>query len=179
LKRPREFKAKELNELEPGFCNWFSGLVDGEGSLQIKHWNNQWWLELTIKLRDDDRPLIEYINREMGRGRCYVARNVSPPEHNSKSGYMIRFHNSDDTRFFVDFFKKYPLRSKKNLVFKIWADARKELDKPFKMRDQEYLKYLYEAIRKTRKYTAIAIEKYESIGKQLSLSLESEETCRS
>ena len=29
--------AKSLDDLDPGFCNWFVGLVDGEGSLQLKH----------------------------------------------------------------------------------------------------------------------------------------------
>lgn len=163
----KNIRVKALDELDPGFCYWFSGLVDGEGSLQIKYWNSRWWLELTIKLRDDDRPLIEYINKEMGRGKCYVSRNISPPEHNSKSGYMIRFHSTADTRFIVDFFEHYPLRSKKSLVYKIWADARKELDKPIKLRDLEFLKYLYQSIRNARKYETMPIEKYIAKSKQL------------
>lgn len=141
---------KTLSEFNPEFCSWFVGLVDGEGSLQIKRQKGCYWLEFTISMRGDERPMLESIREELGRGNCYIHRNVSPIEHHSKTRYMFRIHNAVDTRFLVALFDRYPLRSNNYKIYKIWAEARKELDKPLSARDQDYLKHLYQAIRKAR-----------------------------
>lgn len=143
---------KKLSELDPEFCSWFAGLVDGEGSLQIKNQKNHYWLEFTITMRDDEKQMLDSIRDEFGSGKCYKHRNVSSTVNNSRPRYMFRMHNSNDTRFLVNLFSQYPLRSKKYQVYKIWAEARKELDKPLLKRDQDYLEYLYKAIREARAY---------------------------
>jgi hypothetical protein len=69
----------------------------------------------------------------------------------------------------VALFEHYPLRSKKRLVFLLWAKARKELDKPSWARNQRYLRYLYEAIRMARNYEASLVEPYEPKENQIAL----------
>jgi hypothetical protein len=166
----KKLTIKSLNKVAPEFCSWLAGLVDGEGSLQIKHQKKRWWLELTISLRDDEQQMLDMIRTELGRGSCYL-HNSKNPQLRSKPRYMLRFHNAADTRFFTALFERYPLRSKKRHVFELWAKARKELDKPSWSRDQAYLRYLYSAIRQVRNYGYLAIEPYKSKGEQTTLPL--------
>lgn len=163
--------AKSLDALAPGFCLWLTGLVDGEGSLQLQLNHRQWQMELTIKLRDDDRPMLEMIRKELGRGDCYPVPLAKKPQHKSRPQYMLRLHNSCDTRFLVALFERYPLRSKKKQVFELWAQARKELNKPAQARDQRYLRYLHRAIREARRYEPTLIEPYKPEGTQMALAV--------
>lgn len=164
--------AKSLDDLDPQFCHWLAGQVDGEGSFQLKSKRHIWWLELTISLRADDRPMLQMIQEQLGRGHCYphpVAKGANPHSH---LRYMLRFANATDTRFIVALFERYPLRSKKRRDFELWAEARKELDKPPLARDLRHLKHLARAIREVRKYEAPMIQPYEPEGQQASLQLE-------
>lgn len=162
--------AKSLDDLAPEFCNWFAGLVDGEGSLQLQFSRN-WRMELTIKLRDDDRPMLEMIQKELGRGNCYPVPLAKNPQHKSRPQYMIKFHNSDDIRFLVALFERYPLRSKKKYVFDLWGQAQNELDKPAHARDRRYLRYLHRAIREARRYEQPLIKPYKPEGNQMALAI--------
>lgn len=177
----RKVNAKSVEQLDLEFCCWLAGLVDGEGSLQLKcdKAKRKWWSELTISLRDDERPMLEMIQKKLGRGACYLHVARSKPQLRSKPRYMLRFHNASDTRFFVDLFERYPLRSKKKQVFKLWAEARKELNKPSFLRDQLYLKYLYRAIRQTRNYEGLKMKLFEPEGKQIAFDECSEGKCKS
>jgi len=166
--------AKSLDELDPGFCSWLAGLVDGEGSFSLKHAARQWWTEGTIKLRDDDRPMLEMIRKELGRGRCYQQREKNPQLPNVRPQYILRFHTAADTRFIVALFERYPLRSKKKREFEIWAEARKELDKPIWARDLRHLRYLYLAIRDTRRYEQPVLAPYKPEGNQMALAMQGE-----
>lgn len=159
---------KALDDLDPQFCHWFAGLVDGEASFQLKHAQRRWWLELTISLRADDAPMLKMIQKELGRGRCYDHRPAKGIT-NSHLRYMLRFHNGVDTRFIVALFKRYPLRSKKSRDFELWAEARKELDKPPSARDLRYLKHLDRSIRQVRKYPNPPIASYKAAGEQIPL----------
>lgn len=163
--------AKRLDELDHGFCYWLAGLVDGEGSFQLKH-KQHWWVELTISLRADDLPMLRLIQDELGRGSIYR----HPPSRgvilHSKLRYMLRFHSASDTRFIRELFEHYPLRSKKKREFELWAEARKELDKQNLARDLRHLRYLHRAIREIRRYEGPTFEAYRSEGEQASMPLQ-------
>lgn len=161
---------KSLDELDPGFCNWFAGLVDGEGSLQLKYKKRVWWLELTIKLRDDDLPMLKMIQKELGRGRLYSSS--SGGGLNSYPQYMFRLHSATDIRFIIALLKRYPLRSKKKQVFDLWTQASEELGKPPSARSRKYLRYLEQAIRQVRRYGEQSIKSYEAEGIQGTLAIE-------
>ena len=128
-------------------------------------------MELTITMRDDERPMLEMIQKELGRGFLYPHVAKSPTPFKSKPRYMLRFHNAADTNFFVALFERYPLRSKKRYVFELWARVREELNKSVQARDQAYLRHLYQTIRHVRDYEQSTIEPYEPKGKQTTLSL--------
>lgn len=167
----KKLADNSLNNLDPEFCCWLTGLVDGEGSLQIKHQKKSWWLELTISLRDDEQPMLDMIRAELGRGFCYLHHAKSQTQLRSKPRYMLRFHNAADTNFFVALFERYPLKSKKRYVFELWAQAREELNKPALARDQAYLRHLYQTIRHARNYEQSTIEPYKPKEKKTRLSL--------
>lgn len=181
MRKAKNLAAKPLDDLGPGFCCWLAGLVDGEGCFQVKHQENsgrrrlyrRWQIELTISLRDDDRPMLEMIRKELGRGSSYPHARATNPQHpNSKPRHMLRFDNALDTRFIVALFERYPLRSKKRREFELWARARNEFNKPVLARDEKYLRYLSQAIRNLKKYEESVIEPYEPSGKQLTLAIQ-------
>ena len=163
--------AKSLDDLDPGFCNWFAGLVDGEGSPQLTYDKGRWRTELTISLRDDDRPMLEMIRNELGRGSCYLHPRSKNALLNSRPRYMVKFYNPNDTRFLVALFARYPLRSKKKCVFDLWVQAQNELDKPAHARDLRYLRYLHRAIRQVRRYEPTLIEPYKPKVTQMALAI--------
>ena len=107
------------------FGNWFAGLTDGEGC--FKSYTNRRTRclpqpQFTISLRDDDRPMLEYIRDQLGFG--YLSRR---PEFQSREGYISNPTASlivirrEDTGKLVELFRKYPLRSKKARDFELWA----------------------------------------------------------
>jgi len=163
--------AKSLDDLDPGFCQWLAGQTDGEGSFNLKHEQERWWLDFTISLRADDLPMLKMIQEQLGRGHCYPHPPAKGANPHSRPRYMLRFANATDTRFIVALFERYPLRSKKRRDFELWAEARKELDKPPLARDLRHLKHLARAIREVRKYKAPMIQPYEPEGQQASLQL--------
>lgn len=164
---------KQLDELDPEWCWWFVGLVDGEGCFDL--WSSprgghrhtkEYGTRLTIVQRDDNQAMLKEIRDTFGRGHCYPHREVARNRHNT---YVLYFITANDTRFLVAFFKKYPLQGKKKLDFEIWAAAREELDKPPKARDEKRLRHLARAIKDVRKYEPPVTEPYEPEGKQLTL----------
>jgi len=167
-----ELTVKSLDDLDPGFCNWFAGLVDGEGSLQLTRDKGRWRTELTISLRDDDRRVLGMIRKELGRGSCYPHPRGKNSQHpNSRPRYMVKFYKPNDIRALVALFERYQLRSKKKHVLDLWVKARNELDKPVQARDLRYLRYLHRAIREARKYEPTLIEPYKPEGTQMALAV--------
>jgi hypothetical protein len=143
----------ECINISDNFYDWFAGLVDGEGCFQIKHQENRWWLEMTISLRDDDRPMLENIREHLGFGHLYLHKIRKPPQNQSKPRYMLRFANKNEVHRLIEIFTHHPLRSKKVTDFKFWAEAFEEISKPAAYRDLERLRFLHDAIRENRKYT--------------------------
>jgi hypothetical protein len=143
---------KILQDLDGSFCSWFAGLVDGEGSFQIKHQKSHWWCELSISLREDDKEMLLNIQKELGCGHLYFHNEINSTngQHNR---FMLRFHNLAETQFLASLFECYPLRSKRAKDFLYWNKAIAELCKPAKQRDLIYLQKLYQEIRECRKFT--------------------------
>jgi len=166
--------VKSLDELDPVWCCWLIGLVDGEGSPQLKYQKERYWMDLSIKLRDDEKPMLDMIRHTLGRGHFYWQPTGGEQLKYSRPQCVLRFHSAADIRFLIALFERYPLRSKKKHIFPLWAQARKELDKPPLTRDLSYLKYLHKAIRAARQYAQPLIEPYKPEGIQLSINIEKE-----
>ncbi len=124
--------AKGLDDLEPGFCNWLAGLADGEGSFRINKTSRGWTCRFTIILRGDDKPVLDYIREQLGRGaKLMLARKTG-----NRLKYKMKAHDQYDLTFprrdnifIIHLFERYPLRSKKRLHFEIWAEAVKEIER--------------------------------------------------
>ena len=68
------------SQVTPDFGYWFSGLFDGEGSLQFQMRNgldgaghgNRWYsLKATILMRADNNECLEYVHQTLGVGSLY------------------------------------------------------------------------------------------------------------
>lgn len=102
------------------------GFVDGEGSFHANiDYLDRLIVYFTIKLREDDLPILEEIRNFFKMGRIY--RNVPSEEQKerhhrrgAKPTMEYRIYRADDLPRVVEFFEQYPLRAKKKADFEIW-----------------------------------------------------------
>jgi len=102
------------------WCSWFVGLVDGEGCFFMGYRADDHafpMLQFKLGLRSDDRPLLEEIYSKMKMGGLY-----DNPSQRVCQWIVLK---KADILALVDFFGRFPLRSKKSRDFKIWAKAAK------------------------------------------------------
>src|SRR3990167_2731706 len=107
------------------FGYWFSGLTDGEGSFgcvlgsRPKHLPQP---QFQIRLRADDRPVLEYIHRTLGIGNLYEYKSITNPQgYVSKPAVTFMVNKKSDTAKIVELFRQFQLRSKKKRQFEIWS----------------------------------------------------------
>lgn len=112
------------------WCWWVTGLADGESYFRIVRSNNGaswsfWW---GIKMRADDRPMLEEVHAWFG-GRFYeVAR---PPEATlrkdnrvgTKPAVSLNVFRTDEVVGVQKHFQTYPLQSKKRRDFELWSEG--------------------------------------------------------
>lgn len=114
-------KVKKTIKEDPEFCQWFVGLVDGEGCfsmLQVKP-KLRWIARLTIALREDDREVISLLTEKFG-GRVNKTND-------KRMTHSPSLHWEFNTPFgcyaIIELFGKWPLKSKKKKDFDIWKEA--------------------------------------------------------
>jgi hypothetical protein len=107
------------------FCNWFSGLFDGEGHLGLNPvWRNGGELEYkvaaVISLRDDDIGVLRHIHESLGAGAISYrsARKTSRPA----AVWQVQGVR-DLAEVVIHLFDQYPLRSKKGREYEWWRRA--------------------------------------------------------
>jgi hypothetical protein len=102
-----------------------AGLADGEGCFSIQPNNNKGWLcSFVIKMRADDRPLLERFQRLTGVGNFYTA---TKGRHNPCVSWAVQ--DKAGVRKIVDIFDMYPLWSKKKRDYNLWRLAVLEWEK--------------------------------------------------
>jgi len=105
--------------------NWFAGFVDGEGCFRIHREKSgaYYACHFSIKLRRDDRPILERIARLTGVGRVFDEDHHSPdrPGAHPQAVYLVQ--DRDGCIVIRDFFQRFPLRAKKLREFREWSDA--------------------------------------------------------
>lgn len=106
------------------FGYWFAGLVDGEGylSISLDSRHNGACCALRIKLRDDDTDILENIQATLGIGRLFHYPNPSNKQSNPQIEYRVG-RIGDVIHVLLPLFERYPLRTKKQRDFVIWARA--------------------------------------------------------
>lgn len=101
----------------PGFV---SGLVTAEGSLGIIP--NGRWLQprSQLRMRSDDRPLLEQVAERTRAGRIYDQRpsRSYPP---GVANWIVC--SRDDLSRLVNLFDRHPLRGRKRREYDIWREA--------------------------------------------------------
>lgn len=116
--------------------HWLAGLVDGEGCFHlttdrtrsVRGRGRRYRVlnfAFTLALRLDDRATLEQARKILGVGNIGVNRRgrgpATSPNAKPLAGLIVQKH--DDLRHVVEFFRAYPLRSKKARDFAIWSRA--------------------------------------------------------
>lgn len=105
---------------DAGFGYWLAGFTDGEGCFRIqRHERGTHTCSFQIKLRRDDKSVLERIRRYVGFG---TIRDI-PSESNSHDQAIYTVQDQEGCEVLVGLFRKYPLTAKKALDFEVWADA--------------------------------------------------------
>lgn len=108
---------------------WFAGFTDGEGCFLITRARP--CPVFQIKLRWDDGPILEKINRDLLHGSgsivfcsCANARSGKKgPRANRQDQVQLRCWSRASTARVKCIFDKYPLMSKKARDFQVWRAA--------------------------------------------------------
>lgn len=116
----------DLN-LEPDWCAWFTGWVDGEGSFGSSAINNTGrgiYGVLKIEVRSDDAPLIYNVENILQCGSISLChQNPDTKSYSPNRETSIRWQCNDIgacRHILIPLFDKFPLRSKKRRDYEIW-----------------------------------------------------------
>src|SRR4051812_19925163 len=97
------------------FGHWLAGFVDGEGCFSITQphaYKRSCRCDFTITLRDDDGPILEEIQKQLGVGRLSRhVRKVNPKNGKPQARYSVA--TKRETLVIVGTFDRFPLRAKK------------------------------------------------------------------
>lgn len=105
-------------------ADYIVGLTDGEGCfyVNVRDRNSRWSPKVEthfyIKLREDDKELLEQVKQHFGCGGVYF-QNEKRPNHACCYRFEIHSHR-DITEVLIPFFEKHPLLSSKKQDFEIF-----------------------------------------------------------
>ena len=110
------------------------GLTDGEGCFYVnlrpaRSLTSRSWVEthFYIKVRQEDRPMLEAVKEALGCGAIYLQKENRP---NHTPCYRFGVNNRQDIREkIIPLFKKYPLRSLKRNDFGLFATVAEIVDR--------------------------------------------------
>lgn len=115
---------------DDAFGSWLAGLVDGEGSFQIREQEGKHRPALQLKFRDDDLPTLILIQQRLGFGDINGPygpyrkhRSWGQDDYRSRPQAYWYAQNRADCRRVVDIFDRFPLQSKKRHEYPIWREA--------------------------------------------------------
>ncbi len=124
----QKLRAERRGEVQPLNPYYLSGFVDGEGCFSIsigKHktlkTRIEIGLEFEIELREDDREILERIQKTLDCGRIY---HLKYERYGWRPHVKYIVHRLEEfQKKIVPFFHKYPLQAKKKDAFKIFCQA--------------------------------------------------------
>ncbi len=141
--------------VDVGLAYYLSGLIDGEGSFRVGPKERR--CEFSMKLRRDDRAILEAFRRFLGHGRI----SDEPGRDGSRPQARLVIDTKDGCEAMVGFVRRFPLRAKKARDFEPWAEAVGEwLTQPRGNRwtgpaDRSRLVTLSERVRQAREYREV------------------------
>ena len=143
---------------DSGFAYWLAGFIDGEGCFTIKgHARGTYAPSFRIKVRDDDRGILEGIRRTLGIGSVAAAKASG----GSQGQATWTVQDKAGCQRLVDLLDKYPLRAKKRNDYLFWREAVCEwTERPRGNRwdgaaDQTRMKALRDGLMEGRRYTEV------------------------
>lgn len=109
--------------MDDSFGFWLAGLADGEGCFSINvrraRGYRSFMCAFEIRLRDDDRSLIELIHETLGFGRINEVGGYG----RSRPSVGFRVETKAACIPLCEVFDAYPLRSKKAKDYVVWRAA--------------------------------------------------------
>lgn len=103
------------------FAHWLAGFIDGEGCFRIhkEKGGGYYACHFTLKLRDDDRAILEEIVGRTGIGHLKpdLIRGTSKP------AMVWVVQSKAECVKLVALLDQYPLRAKKARDYAIWREA--------------------------------------------------------
>lgn len=124
---------------------WVTGLADGESYFRMyRHPTNKSWTFMWgVKMRADDRPMLERVQLYFG-GKLYgvkvpsLERRIANNRIGTKPAVALQVFRSADLLGVREHFTNYPLQSKKVRDFEVWKKAFTEwTDAPNQCDDRE------------------------------------------
>lgn len=148
----------EVHRIDYAFGHWLAGFVDGEGCFRIHKAKRTtgdtfYSCAFTLKLRDDDRPILDEICVTTNLGSVRAVR----PDGNARPLAQWVVQNQIDCLALTQLFDVFPLRAKKARDFEIWKLAVCEwCDDHGKRRDWSRMAELHDDLQLVRQYLVTA-----------------------
>ncbi len=105
--------------MDDAFGHWLAGFIDGEGSFQIVAFRGRFDCRFRVKLRDDDRAILEEIVKRTGIGRI----KTDAGHGSSKPQAVWKVQNKAECLALVQLLDRYPVRAKKARDYVVWRAA--------------------------------------------------------
>lgn len=108
-------------ENDVAFNNWLAGFVDGEGHFCLAKSKNSIYARFCIEVRQDDRPILEEIQRRLGIGRLKDRTRTRGSGPGIST--ILTVDRVEHCGVLCDIFDTAPLRAKKAVDYRLWSKA--------------------------------------------------------
>lgn len=107
--------------IDDGFGHWLAGFIDGEGCFRVhkSKGGDYYACHFTLKLRDDDGPILHAIVERTGVG--YIKPDLVRGKSQPCLVWVVG--SKADCLKLIPILDRYPLRAKKSRDYAIWREA--------------------------------------------------------
>ncbi len=104
------------------FGHWLAGFIAGEGCFRIhkEKGGSYYACHFTLKLRDDERPVLEEIVERTGIGHL---KEDATRSGNSRPCLVWVVQSKAECAKLVAYLDHFPLRARKRRDYEVWRDA--------------------------------------------------------
>ena len=103
------------------FGHWLAGFIAGEGCFRVhkEKGGGYYACHFTLKLRDDERPILEEIVERTGIGHL----KADLVRGNSRPCLVWVVQSKAECVKLVDLLDRFPIRARKRLDYAVWREA--------------------------------------------------------
>lgn len=151
-----------VDHIDPAFGHWFAGFIDGEGCFFVRRnvtkYNGDAFVcygcSLSVAMRDDDIAVLETVRDTLDMGN--ITRYHQAQTAKQKPSACLYIGKKNSVLSLVDFFDRFPLRTKKARDYEVWRRAviewHRERGAKTRGRDWSRMAELHEELKAIRKY---------------------------